>query len=476
MLTDQQNAAVQAVTNAIESVWRKQQAPEHFVLEAVAGSGKSSTLATIVQTITEVHHSARILLLQFNQEACQQMKQRLEHIPKTQSVIDVHTIHSFGLRMLGNPSVDPQKLYKLWHRLVQVPLKHPDDARQEWQQLQRNLDHIRHSAWLPPISVFREKPLTLEMAMMEECLQSRDVIDQEDAVYHAIYFGARSPVQYDLVLVDEAQDLNDANHTFLRHCVAPVESPTIVCAVGDPAQAIYQFRGAHPQSLDKLRVLFQATQLNLSCCFRCPRRVVSVASHLYPSIQADPSAPLGSVDICRLDDRLDTWDVLLNLLNRIPPTESSLFVSHPGHSKCSCVACCCTNQCLLDVVIYLYHHPERYQGQVCKGGIRWAAPFILMQLQTALSISNRSLDELVCIVEESMDTGWFVSMQTNLHPRTARPPRQNRHAHPAVCPGDRWRDHCSRGVALPGLCPGIVGNTLFRQLPDPGHHPCLQGG
>jgi DNA helicase-2/ATP-dependent DNA helicase PcrA len=48
---------------------------------------------------------------------------------------------------------------------------------------------------------------------------------------------------YDHVLVDEFQDTNRSQMELLRRLV-PGESPNVFC-VGDDAQSIYGFRGAH---------------------------------------------------------------------------------------------------------------------------------------------------------------------------------------------------------------------------------------
>ena len=184
----------------------------------------------------------------------------------------------------------------------------------------------------------------------------------------------QSLVEYDLVLVDEAQDLNDANHVFLRECVVPYYSKSVLCAVGDPAQAIYQFRGAHPDSLSKLRSMFQDKSLSLTCCFRCPRRVVFVASHLYPSIQPAPMAPLGLVHMCKSKERqCNVWGLLEQTVSAFPEDETVLFVTR-------------NNRCILDLVKYLYFHPE---SPLCdRGAIRWAAPAICQQLQMAYNSSH----------------------------------------------------------------------------------------
>lgn len=120
MLTEQQQAALQEVQDAVERV-RGGGPPQHFVLEAVAGSGKTRTLTAIVQHLTQRWPESTVLLLQFNQEACMQMKERLRtwnhtssddsQIKKTRrcfrtAVWLVHTLHSYATCLLGNPSID----------------------------------------------------------------------------------------------------------------------------------------------------------------------------------------------------------------------------------------------------------------------------------------------------------------------------------------------------------------------------------
>lgn len=102
---------------------------------------------------------------------------------------------------------------------------------------------------------------------------------------------------YHLVLVDESQDLNRAQHRFLRECVVPADSPTVLCAVGDPLQAVYAFRGADPDSMERLSELFGAQRLRLTYCFRCPRRMTFLASQINPTIRASPKARVGELAI-----------------------------------------------------------------------------------------------------------------------------------------------------------------------------------
>ena len=183
-LTEQQTRAIHSVAQACISAQQGFR-PCHFVLEAVAGSGKSKTLINVVKHVIERQTEASILLLQFNQEACAQMKQHLKQL--LSDSIHVHTLHSFGLKMLGGTTttIDPEKIYKIWFRLRGVHLADTEEARQEWLHVQREVSRMRHSACLPS---FTERPLTLPMSVLQASVEDRVTLDQEDAVYHSLYY------------------------------------------------------------------------------------------------------------------------------------------------------------------------------------------------------------------------------------------------------------------------------------------------
>ena len=362
-LTAEQAAAVAAVTAAVTNGPR-----EHFLIEAVAGSGKSRTLVEIVRRLVEIRPTAAILCLQFNQVVCARLRQQLADHVRTGSV-EVHTMHAFGLRMLGRGELDPDKAYRHWRRL------RPSAAgsRDEWFALRHYLDGVRHRGWLPTLSDRALRPHTLEMALLDEMLSDRDTLDQEDGIYHCLYYNAVPARQYDLVLVDEVQDLNDANHAFLRRCVASQHARSVVCAVGDRAQAIYHFRGANPQAMDRFQVAFAARPLALTCCFRCPRRVIAVAQHLNGKIAAAPEAALGIVRIRVM--RTGAWPAELVRCAEAAD-DATMFIT-----RC--------NATLLEFVRYAYA-----VGVPRDLAVRWAAPSVAAQLREVLTWPFETLDAL----------------------------------------------------------------------------------
>lgn len=117
------------------------------------------------------------------------------------------------------------------------------------------------------------------------------LIDFDDQLYLPVIWQARF-FQYDLLFVDEAQDVNLVQRAMLKMALKPGGR---LIAVGDPKQAIYGFRGADTDSIDNIKKEFDAVELPLSVSYRCPRAVVAEAKNYVPYIEPSETAPEGSV-------------------------------------------------------------------------------------------------------------------------------------------------------------------------------------
>lgn len=116
-------------------------------------------------------------------------------------------------------------------------------------------------------------------------------IDFDDMLYRAVRDNIRLP-QFDSVFVDEAQDTNPIQRAILRKILKPQGQ---LIAVGDPAQAIYGFRGADSDALATLAREFDCVELPLTITYRCPSKVVEYAQQWVKHIEARPDAPEGVV-------------------------------------------------------------------------------------------------------------------------------------------------------------------------------------
>jgi superfamily I DNA/RNA helicase len=94
----------------------------------------------------------------------------------------------------------------------------------------------------------------------------------------------------DLVFVDEAQDMTVAQLAIAQGCCRGR-----LVIVGDDRQAIYDFRGADSNSLNRLKRELNAVELKLTITYRCAKSIVSLAQALVPDFEAGPHNPEGTV-------------------------------------------------------------------------------------------------------------------------------------------------------------------------------------
>jgi len=117
-------------------------------------------------------------------------------------------------------------------------------------------------------------------------------ISFDDMVFVAVANDLARP-RYDLVVVDEAQDMNAAQLLLAK---AIVKKSGRVIVVGDDKQAIYGFRGADADGIDRLKAELNADELGLTVTYRCGKKIVDVARTLVPDFSAHENNPAGIVD------------------------------------------------------------------------------------------------------------------------------------------------------------------------------------
>ena len=117
-------------------------------------------------------------------------------------------------------------------------------------------------------------------------------ISFDDMVFCAVALDLARP-RYDLVIVDEAQDMNAAQLLLAR---AIVKKTGRIMIVGDDRQAIYGFRGADADGIDRLKAELSAQELGLTTTYRCAQAIVRVAQAVVPDFVAGPNNPEGVVD------------------------------------------------------------------------------------------------------------------------------------------------------------------------------------
>jgi superfamily I DNA/RNA helicase len=122
-------------------------------------------------------------------------------------------------------------------------------------------------------------------------VKSGELIDFSDMIFLPVRNGWLVK-QYDRVIVDEAQDLTT---TQLEITLGILRDGGKMCIVGDDCQAVYAFRGADSESLDRLKEELSADELGLKTTYRCGRAIVEEARMFVPDFEAGPNNPEGLV-------------------------------------------------------------------------------------------------------------------------------------------------------------------------------------
>ena len=109
--------------------------------------------------------------------------------------------------------------------------------------------------------------------------------------------------KYDVVIIDEAQDLNKTKQRLIEKFA---DDGARVIAVGDPHQAIYGFTGADHRSMDTMKNILEIEkEFFLPVSYRLPKKVCWLAQRDVPGIECLPSAEEGEV-ILNYDEESDT--------------------------------------------------------------------------------------------------------------------------------------------------------------------------
>lgn len=267
------------------------------IVEAVAGSGKSTT---IVEGMKGARGST--IFLAFNKAIAEELKKK---------GVNARTFHSLVFspvmraRRQQNPEMNKLRLlcqehlndyeFKLYAPFMQklvglargmgigclVP-----NVRSEWLNI---VDHHDLEPEHEDADLTRAVDLSMEL-LDWSCADDR--VDFDDM----LYFAVRDNLvlnKFDFVFVDEAQDTNPIQRAILRKIM---HERSRLVAVGDPAQAIYGFRGADSESLGMIAAEFNCKTLPLSITYRCPTSVVAYARQWVRHIEAADGAKEGLVE------------------------------------------------------------------------------------------------------------------------------------------------------------------------------------
>lgn len=279
-------------------------------VKAGPGSGKTTVIEEMVRS--HIPANERVLAICFNKSIKEELARRFANQPN----VTVDNFNGFGNKIIGaNAGRGYRKVTKykaddlLWFEVL---------GKSDRQWYMKNRGRVRKLISLcksqmifkPTFDQVVDLALTYGVSdekldevflrgiepVMQLNWKNLKKLDFDDQLAMPLYFGWDIP-GFDRVVVDESQDLNA-----IQIELAFRANRGRATFVGDPHQAIYQFRGADRHAVQSIVTRFQCNTLPLSVCYRCSKAVVRRAQQIYPDIEPAPGAPEGLVTtVNRLD-------------------------------------------------------------------------------------------------------------------------------------------------------------------------------
>ncbi len=296
------------------------------VVQAVAGSGKTTTIVAAANLIPA---KIKAIFLAFNKDIAVELGARLPRhvtaktlnalgwaICKDYAIAEGHTVDY-------NSFTDGNKVWKHIRSILSRAEQHDYGKDIKWlvgmaksygivpAELEGNgyesANGLRDEdeTWDAIASHFGKyfdpasKPTLYRLfrEVLTSSLKQIDVIDFDDMKYLPVVVrtenGNRLPCKkFAAVIIDEVQDVSPVDLALVQMVAMP---NAIFLGVGDSRQAIYGFRGADSESIEKFKAATNGVELPLSISYRCATSIVQHAREVYPTIEAADGAPEGEV-------------------------------------------------------------------------------------------------------------------------------------------------------------------------------------
>jgi DNA helicase II / ATP-dependent DNA helicase PcrA len=230
--------------------------PGPLLIVAGPGTGKTRTLTHRLAHQVTRHGVApeHCLAITFTRRACAELQERLDVlVPEQAPRMLVTTFHGLGLRILRelHEAVGLGPGFRVADEAERLEVLREQlgcgerEARRLLPELTRR-KRAKAARW-PDLDP-EPSEVAAPLARYEAALRKLDLVDLDDLLVLPVMLlagdaavAARYRDRHRLVAVDEYQDVDELQYRLLRLLTTPDGN---VCAIGDPDQAIYGFRGA----------------------------------------------------------------------------------------------------------------------------------------------------------------------------------------------------------------------------------------
>jgi uncharacterized protein (TIGR00375 family) len=257
------------------------------------GTGKTRTLTQRIAFLVENRsiQPQNILAVTFTNKAAEEMRLRLKNLIHDDSVLAslrISTFHAFGLSVLRKYSemfgrtdiftiLDEDEKQRIIHKELGY-------TRGELKVVSERFSHIKQC--LAFQSPGGENGCSGDFLKYEGLLKQKNVFDLDDLLYMPVkaWTHNASALQYyrhrcQWILVDEYQDINVIQYRMIRLLMPAEDSNLFV--IGDPDQAIYGFRGADVQFINRFIDDYPGAEIyKLKQSYRCSNNILRVSNQV----------------------------------------------------------------------------------------------------------------------------------------------------------------------------------------------------
>ena len=297
-----------------------------LVVDALAGSGKSTTSRLLIESVLNKFKGESVISIQFAKAIQMAMEAKILELGiknttvKTASAAGLMVLKLNGITAKGQ--IQGSKYFFICKEFIEedknniLTLFLP---KAEDRQLASKVKEVMRKATSQLTDICKMAMSTLTDIDDEQAL--RDMMDKydvtgeeylcrfvgrairlgmsslkkgvmgwDDMIYGPLYHSCDFP-QYDWVLVDEAQDLNEAQLQLV------MKFGKVFYGFGDKNQAIMGWAGALSDGMQRFKKLANASSLPLTICYRCDHNILELARYIVPAIEDRPGCGEGIVGV-----------------------------------------------------------------------------------------------------------------------------------------------------------------------------------
>ncbi len=266
----QLNAAQEAVKNSVEGA---------TIVMAAPGTGKTHTLTQWIIHQVETRHvkPGVTLAVTFTNKAAAELKERLlQELGDKVRPMQIGTFHAIAYKLLQERYPEWKTVYDSEGRKIILSYLFPDKTTTAINQLANALGaYFELGKTDPSVPGLKEQANSYR-----QYLAQHQAVDLADIIQQLIDLWTEEPEwlnvhrdQYDILAIDEFQDINPMQYRFIQM----LARDKTILAIGDPNQAIYGFRGADVQLFFRFQESFQARSISLDQNYRSVPTILEAA-------------------------------------------------------------------------------------------------------------------------------------------------------------------------------------------------------